>query len=112
MRRISDLFQNCLFERRPLRALSLLILLVTALPAFGAALSVQYESIARTDITPVPGGVGAIYGFGGYPAIDNSGNVVFTANGGPDNNGGSFQSGIYTFIGGAPGGGRYAHPDS
>ena len=50
-----------------------------SIPSFGAELSIEYEMIARSGVTPVPGGSGAYAGFGGVPAIDDEGNVVFKA---------------------------------
>ena len=103
MLRISSpprLFKSSLFVRNPIRVLLPFALAMTAFPLFGAELSIEFEVVARSGVTPVPGGDGTITGFSGYPAIDSSGNIVFTATGGPDNNGASFQSGIYTFIDG------------
>ena len=71
---------------------------MAAFPSFGAELSVQYELIARSGVTPIPDGDGAFTGFSIYPAIDSDGNVVFTAAGGKDGNGNT-QSGIYTYNG-------------
>ena len=73
-------------------------MLITAIPSLGEELSVHYETIARSGVTPIPDGVGNFTGFSIYPAIDSGGNVVFTAAGGKDGNGNT-QSGIYTYNG-------------
>ena len=53
-------------------------------------LPVEFEVIARSGVTQIPGGNGGTFaGFGVAPAIDKQGNVVFTG-------GGSGQGGIYT----------------
>jgi len=75
------------------------LLLMTATVSFGADLSVEYTVIARSGVTPIPGGVGKFIGFGSVPAIDNNGNVVFAAAGGLDG-GGENQAGVYTLIDG------------
>ena len=99
MRRISDLYSSNFFVRESFRVLLSLVLLVAALPSFGAELSIQYEVVARSGITPIPGGVGNFTVFGPESAIDSNGNVVFLGGGGYDNNG-KAQGGVYTFIGG------------
>ena len=68
-------------------------------PSFGAELSIQYAQIARSGGTPIPDGVGTFTGFGDVPAIDDSGNVVFTGAGGTDHSG-ELQAGAYTYIDG------------
>jgi hypothetical protein len=66
--------------------------LLTGVPSLVADLSIEYEVIARSGVTPVPGGSGSFTGFGGVPAIDDEGNVALTGGGGG-------QAGIYTYIG-------------
>ncbi|MGK2927906.1 MAG: hypothetical protein ACSLE2_20005, partial [Lysobacterales bacterium] len=78
--------------------LVLTFLLSVTLSAPAAELSVEYDVIARSGVTPIPGGAGTFTGFGDKPAIDADGNVVFTAGGGATGNQ-SFQSGVYTFLG-------------
>ena len=78
--------------------LTAFFLLIMAVPSFAAELTIDYEVVARSGSTSIPGGAGAFTGFGTAPAIDSDGNVVFTGTGGPGN-GGSFQSGVYTSIG-------------
>ena len=73
-------------------SLSVLLLLIS-IPSFGAELSIEYEMIARSGVTPVPGGNGGTFiGFGGVAAIDDEGNVAFSGAGGG-------QAGVYTYIG-------------
>jgi hypothetical protein len=93
---------NCNFDlsvRKSLNFLVSLLLLMTAFSSFGAELPIQYSLIARSEVTPIPSGVGRFTGFSEAPAIDSDGNVVFSGAGGLDS-GGNYQSGIYTFIGG------------
>ena len=85
-------FKN-LFRKSPFRVLLPLLMIMTAIPSFGAGLSVQYEVIARTGVTSIPDGVGTFTGVGPNPAIDSDGNVMITAYG-------SSQAGVYTFING------------
>ena len=66
---------------------------MTSLSSFGADLSIQYEVIARTGVTPIPNGVGTFTGVGSNPAIDSEGNVMINAYG-------SSQAGVYTYING------------
>ena len=68
------------------------MLLLTALPSLAANLSIEYEVIARSGITAVPGGNGPFVSFGGVAAIDDEGNVAFTGGGGG-------QLGVYSCIG-------------
>ena len=84
-------YRSNLLARKPLIILA--VLLLTATPLFAAELSVQYEVIARSGETPVPGGVGNFTGFGSPPAIDDEGNVVFLS-------GGQQEVGIYTYTNG------------
>ena len=88
---------NNLISKKPLRIVLLFALLMTALPSFGADLSVQYELVARSGVTPVPDGTGTFTSFSGAPAIDDDGNVVLVAGGDADNSGNP-QGGVYTFI--------------
>lgn len=93
------LCKNNLFPRPALMVLVTFVLLMTALPLFGAPLSIQYDLVARTNVTAIPGGVGSFNGLTEAPAIDSDGNVAFVGSGGLDGNGIS-QSGIYTLIDG------------
>ena len=67
-------------------------LALISIPISANDLSVEFEIIARSGVTSVPGGNGPFLGFGDSPAIDDQGNVVFTGGGGG-------QAGIYTAIG-------------
>jgi len=75
-----------------------MLLLMMAFPSYGAELSIQFETIARTNVTAIPGGLGTFGGLTEAPAIDSQGNVAFVGGGGFDANG-NLQSGIYTFDG-------------
>ena len=99
MRRISDLYSSNFFVSNSLRVLLLIALLMTALTSLAAPLPIQYELVARSGDTAIPEGVGAFNGFSEAPAVDSDGNIAFVAAGGSDGIS-SFQSGIYTFIGG------------
>ena len=74
------------------RVLLPVLLLVAAIPSLSAQPSVEYEVIARSGETAVPGGSGTFSYFDSAPAIDAEGNVVFFG-------GASAQSGIYTAVG-------------
>jgi hypothetical protein len=93
MRRYPVSLKNNLSVRNAPRFLVPLLLLMTALPLFGAEPSVEYELIARSGVTPIPNGVGTFSGFNPFPAIDDNGNVMFGALGSQS------QVGIYTAIG-------------
>ena len=93
MRRYSNLFTSNLSVSKTPGLLVSLLLLLTALPSFAAEVSVEYEIIARSGETAIPNGVGTFSGFNPFPAIDDSGNVMFGALGGQS------QVGIYTAIG-------------
>mgnify|MGYP001822656314 FL=1 len=73
------------------------IFLAGPLSSSAAELTVDYEVIARSGVTPIPQGVGTFTGFGGVPAIDADGNVVFTGGGVSDGTY-DFQSGVYTHV--------------
>ena len=92
------LFNSRLFTSHSPKVLVPLLLLMAAFPSFGASLSVQYTLIARSGVTPIPNGVGTFTDVGGVPAIDEAGNVFFTATGGADGTY-TFQSGVYTYLG-------------
>ena len=77
----------------------LLIILFTAAPSYGANLTIQFETIARSSQTSIPAGVGTFAGFSEAPAIDANDNIVFVGAGGIDGSGNT-QSGIYTYING------------
>jgi hypothetical protein len=68
------------------------LLLLISIPSFGAELSIEYEVIARSGATPVPGGTGTFTGLVGVPAIDDEGTVAFVG-------AGVGQAGVYTYIG-------------
>jgi len=53
-----ELSKSNLFVRKSLKVLVPFLLLVMAFPSFGAELSVQYELIARSGVTPLTDGVG------------------------------------------------------
>jgi hypothetical protein len=74
------------------------VLTLAALPSFGEELSVQYSLVARANVTPIPAGLGTFKTFGSSPAVDNIGNVLFTAVGGLDAVG-KTQNGVYTSVG-------------
>ena len=67
-----------------------------AVPALAAELSIQYQLIAQSNSTAIPGGSGTMNNFGQFPAIDDNGNVVFIASGGTG--GTNNQVGFYTYI--------------
>ena len=69
------------------------LLLMTAIPSLSEEVSIEYEVIARSGVTSIPDGVGTFSGFNPFPAIDDSGNVMFGALGGQS------QVGIYTAVG-------------
>jgi hypothetical protein len=87
------------FARRVFFVFFAIILVGASFPSFGAELSIEYTTIARSGVTSIPGGVGKFTGHGGAPAIDQNGNVVFTGTGGNDSNG-NYQAGVYTYING------------
>ena len=99
MRRISDLYNRNFFVSNSLRVLLPIALLMTALTSLAAPLPIQYELVARSGDTAIPEGMGTFNGFSEAPAVDSDGNIAFVATGGADGIS-SFQSGIYTFIGG------------
>ena len=80
------------FVRKSFSFLLPFLLLLAIVPSVHAQVSVDYELIARSGETAIPGGVGTFTGFGGTPAIDDAGNIVFYGMG-------SSQRGIYTVIG-------------
>jgi len=99
MRRNSGLSKYNFFAGNTPRVLLSLLLLMTAAPSFGAELSIQFETIARTNVTPIPEGFGAFGGLSEAPVIDSEGNIAFVGGGGFDANG-NLQSGIYTLTDG------------
>ena len=87
----------CCSTRRVSFLVTSLLLLPVAAPAV-AQLDAEFEFVALAGETPVPDGVGNFTGFSEYPAVDEDGNVVFTASG-PNDADGQFQSGVYTAVG-------------
>ena len=97
--RPSGQFNRKLFTLSHTRLLFSLVLLVMIFPAYGVETSIQFEMIARTNVTAIPEGLGTFGGLSEAPAIDSEGNIAFVGGGGFDSNG-NLQSGIYTFING------------
>ena len=69
------------------------ISLTFASSVIGAELSIEYTTIARSGVTPIPESAGTFSNFTSAPAIDSEGNVVLVGSG----NG---QTGVYTVING------------
>ena len=65
-----------LMHMKCLNTLVLLTSLMTVQSSFAAELSIQYKVIAKSGVTPIPGGVGTFTDFSAYSAIDDDGNIT------------------------------------
>ena len=95
---INDFYSRKWTMGKSIQISMFILFLVTAFPSYGADLPVEYSIVARSGETAIPTGVGTFTGFGGAPAIDADGNIVFTGAGGVDNNG-KTQAGVFTSVG-------------